>query len=131
MFLIRNMLVGALAGAALGLFVAVLSIAGTIALGFSGHTAVITIVILAVLTAGVGAVLGAILQPVFALVVPGTSSWRIARYAVLGGLVGIIVSAYVAVFVRPRWGSDGGIVGAIVGSSAAVALLRRARRKES
>ena len=130
MFLIRNMLVGAFAGAVLGLFVAVLSIAGTLALGFSGNIVVSTIVILALLTASVGAILGAILQPVFALVVPGTSSWKIARYAVLGGLVGIIVSAYVAAFVRPRWGSDGGIVGAFLGSSAAVALLRRARRKD-
>jgi hypothetical protein len=130
MSLIRNLLVGALAGAFLGLLAAVMAIPGAMAIGFSRNTLFTTIVTLAAITATVGAILGAILQPVFGLFFPETSSWKIARYAVLGGLVGMIVSAYVAGFVRPSWASDGGVVGAVLGSSAGVALLRRARRND-
>ena len=129
-FLSKNLLVGALAGAFLGMLVAVLAIPGVVGLGFPHDTLVTTIVSLAVLTAAVGAIFGAVLQTAFALVVPGTSSWKIARYAVIGGLVGVIVSGYVAGFFRPNWATDGSVVGAVLGSSAAVALLRRARRND-
>ena len=65
MSFIRNLLVGALAGAFLGLLVAVMTIPGALAIGFSGDTLFTTIVTLAAITATVGAILGAILQPVF------------------------------------------------------------------
>jgi hypothetical protein len=129
MFLIRNLLVGALAGAFLGMLVTVLSIPGIVGIGFSRSTLVTTVVTLAVLTTAVGAIFGAILQPVFALAVPGASSWKIARYAVIGGLFGVIVSGYVAGFFRPTWATDGAVVGAILGSAAAVVVLRRERLK--
>lgn len=129
MFLIRNLLVGALAGALLGMLVAVLSIPGIVGIGFSRSTLVTTVVTLAALTTVVGAICGAILQPMFALAVPGASPWVLARYAVIGGLFGVIVSGYVAGFIRPTWATDGGLVGAILGSSAAVVLLRRERLK--
>ena len=128
MSLIRNLLVGALAGAFLGLLVAVLSIPGAMAIGFSRHTLVTTIVTLAAITGTVGAILGAILQPVFGLFLPGTSPWKIARHAVIGGLVGAIVFAYAAGFFGPSWWNEGGVVGAILGSSVAIALLRRTLR---
>jgi len=129
-FLIKNMLVGALAGAFLGLLVTLLSIPGVKALGFSHDSFVATTVSLAVITAIVGAICGAVLQIMFALVVPRTSSWKIAGYAVMGGLVGVIVSGYVAGYFRPNWATDGSVVGAVLGSSAGVALLRRTRREQ-
>jgi hypothetical protein len=131
MFLIKNLLVGALAGAFLGLLVALLSIPAAMHVGMSGNTLFTTIGILAAITAIVGAICGAILQLLFALVVPGTSPWKIARYALIGGFVGLIISGYVAGFVRPGWWTDGGLIGAILGSSVAIAVLRRARQDET
>src|SRR5688572_25889526 len=107
MSLIRNLLVGTLAGAFLGLLVAVMSIPGAMAIGFSRNALFTTIVILAASTATVGAILGAILQPIFGLVLPGTLSWKIARHAVIGGLVGIIVFGYVEGFFGPNWWNEG------------------------
>ena len=127
MFLIRNVLVGALAGACLGLLVCIASIPQVMSIGFSRAASVSTIERLAVITAIVGAICGAVLLPIFALFSSETSSWKIARRAVIGGLVGVIIAAFVTGFFRPNWATDGTFVGAVLGSATGVGLLRRAR----
>ena len=129
MSVVRNALVGALAGGFLGLLVAITAIPTAMNIGFSGNTLVTTIVALGVISAMVGATLGAVLLPIFALLLPRTSAWKIARHAVIGGLIGVMVCTYVAGFFRPRWTTDASLVGAVLGSSTAVALMRRARRR--
>jgi hypothetical protein len=124
-FLIRNLLVGGVAGACLGLLVCIASIPTVVAIGFPTGTVVSTTVVLAAITAAVGAILGAVLLPVFALILPGMSSSKIARHAVIGGLAGVIVCAYLVGFFRPSWATDATFVGAILGSATAVARLRR------